>query len=103
MRELRVPLASRKDIEALEGVIAVEAHMYHPGKDTEHYRYLKIDAHELEKKVKILNYFFAAEDQRNLEALIIEIENKWKLLLIRDKRKNNEYFNSLEEVIRDDK
>lgn len=99
---LRAPSSTRKDIELIDGVLNVEAHMYHPGKDTEHYRYLKIDAHELEKKVKILNYFFAAEDQRNIEALIIEIENKWKLLLIRDKRKNNEYFNSLEEVIRDE-
>lgn len=96
MRELKAPLASRKDIEALEGAIAVEAHLYRIG-PISYPHYVECKA-LLEKRVEALNACFINEDQRNFEALSIEIKEGVRLLIVRDKRKNKEYFDSLEKV-----
>lgn len=98
MRILRAPLASREEIERIDGVLSVDAHMYHPYSFGPNYPYLQTSIHELKKKVRILNSYFLGEEQRNIETLAIEIEHRWILLILRDKRKSNEYFNALEVI-----
>ncbi len=98
MRVLKAPHVSREDVEELEGVLSCDSHMYHPGKNTNHYPYLEACKIDVERKVKYLNACFLGNSQRNLEVVELHMDHKWIMLVLRDKRKNNDYFNLLEEV-----
>lgn len=95
MRELQDHKVTRKDIETLQGVISVEAHLYQIGPISYPY-YLKCKE-QLELQVRNLNACFILEDQRNLEALSLELLD-CALLVLRDKRYNNDYFDSLKKA-----
>jgi|SRR5579859_2115090 len=82
-----------EDFKALEGVIAIETHLYRIG-PISYPAFLKAKE-QLDTAVNALNACFLTN--KHFEALCMEFPS-YMVLCVRDTRKNVSYFEKLEEV-----